>query len=145
MHKVILAIALCASFSAHALDTCLSGSWFNPERSGEGMDINITEDVVVAYWFGHLDGTAWFVAVGPNDGAKVQLDIYQTLEGGDEKIIEDKIGEMQISHDEFMLIDYQLHLDLRQLGAENIAIPWCLSQFCSGSWQYSSLLTEGCG
>jgi hypothetical protein len=74
-----------------AFDGSLSGSWFNPARSGEGLMLELVDDdrptAVVSYYTYAADGSGdqvWLIGAGPlaGDTAIADLDITQGTEFG---------------------------------------------------------------
>lgn len=65
----------------------LAGSWYNPQRSGEGFQLEVLEDGRgVVYWFGY-DATdpqrqSWLVGAGSFAGNVLEVDLVQPVGGG---------------------------------------------------------------
>ncbi len=57
------------------------GHWFNPGRSGHGMDLQRSGNSMVATWYTYReDGTPhWYQAFGPLDGTVWTGDLYQAV------------------------------------------------------------------
>ena len=49
-----------------ALDACYTGSWYDTQRDGEGINIEVLEELTVAYFytFDKNDNQAWFTLLG---------------------------------------------------------------------------------
>jgi hypothetical protein len=96
----------------------LSGSWFDPITSGQGLvfDFAFTADRfdMVMYWFTYddmepdsateLNGfgstqSRWFTALGPVEGAKVNMPIYRSAHGifdHDNPVVSDVVGHAEV-------------------------------------------------
>jgi len=59
MKKNILALVLSGllPLTGNALDTCFTGSWYEPATDGEGINIEVTEDTVVGYFYTWKNGS----------------------------------------------------------------------------------------
>jgi hypothetical protein len=58
----------------------LSGSWYNPEQSGKGWNIEVLGDSrLIAYWYSYDDDgdNVWLVADGNFAGASASLNVMQ--------------------------------------------------------------------
>lgn len=70
-----------------------TGSWFNPGLDGQGFSVEVVpieggDDQLVAYWFtfapgdpGGVNRQRWYVAQGPIDGSKAELEVTRTTGG----------------------------------------------------------------
>lgn len=67
----------------HPVTPALSGSYYDPATSGQGLNIEVLADGrVVAYWYTyHAGGQRWYVLQGSVAGDRVALEVYRT-EGG---------------------------------------------------------------
>ena len=69
------------------LDKNMNGSWYWPENSGQGINIEVLEDKneVLAYWYTYEQETGnqrWFIMQGNIDNNKAHLTIRSTSSGG---------------------------------------------------------------
>jgi len=123
--------------NAVALDSCVTGSWYSPERSGEGISIEVTDDLIVAYLYTY--GTNWdywsgakaygkqfFIAVGANDGSS--LSIHETITTPEWPKPQLNVGDMTLEMDEEgrLLVALDISLDADRMLDPNTAIPWCI-------------------
>lgn len=73
------------SSKASYVGSGMSGSWYNPQRPGEGWLVQVfTDDLAVGYWFTYdADGNqAWFGGLGAMvDGSIVIADVVQPVGG----------------------------------------------------------------
>ena len=65
----------------------VAGSWYNPERSGEGFQVEALEDGRgVVYWFGYHASDpqrqSWLVGAGAFDGKVLEVGLVQPTGGG---------------------------------------------------------------
>ena len=83
---------VCLSTNAEAAESPMlinygvSGSWYEPATSGQGLVIDILplNNLLAAYWFTYpVQGGAreWYLATGDINGDSVELTIYQTENG----------------------------------------------------------------
>jgi hypothetical protein len=101
---------------AEGLDPCMSGSFYDPDAPGEGINVEVLEDQVVVYFY-RADGV-WFVL---QDG-----EVYQPYAG---EIYDVGRGVFEpISQDE-VYFSYDLLLDSTQVS-QHRPIPWCLRSDC---------------
>jgi hypothetical protein len=67
---------LCMDRERLPLDPTISGSWFSPERVGEGFSLMLLENgVPLLYWFSHISNNRqlWLLGTGSHNGPTVQL------------------------------------------------------------------------
>ncbi len=127
---VILGLFL-LSMNVQALDSCMTGSWYAPDRDGEGISLEVLEDRTVAYFYTYRNQKqVWYIIV---DGTA-----YTTRKRTEEPFGVDvfDVGSASIvAHDnDNMTFTFKLDLDLDR----NAAIPWCLTQ-CFGEYEYVRL------
>jgi hypothetical protein len=114
-----------------AIDTCLSGSYYNPETSGTGIDIQVRDDKVVLYRFATLGSApAWWTGVASNDSDLVLVfPMYQTFQGTTANV-----GSLTLIPDEFdstkFYMEWDYIMDLTNVGS---TMRWCLIGDCSGA------------
>jgi hypothetical protein len=66
------------------INNALSGTWYNPERSGEGfmLDVGNAGKIAVSYYtYDYYGNQVWLVGPGNVDGSVAVVDLYIT-EGG---------------------------------------------------------------
>lgn len=127
---VILGLFL-FSMNVQALDSCMTGSWYSPDRDGEGINIEVMADTELIYFYTYRNQKqVWYVVI---DGA-----IYTTRKRSEEPFEVDSfdIGSAAIEvHDnDNITFVYKLDIDIDR----NAAIPWCLTQ-CFGEYEYVRL------
>ena len=142
MKKVLIAIlALLFAADAYALETCDTGSWYDPDRAGEGINLEVTEGTVVMYFYTYAEGShAFYVGVGENDDELVELTLYETVPGS---LLEFPKEELEVGtailekEEGFLLWSYHLSLDADSLG--NGHLPYCVGFHCDGDLIYERL------
>lgn len=138
--KAIIVILLCAlSQPASAIDRCMTGSWFDPSRSHEGINIEVLGDnQVVTYWYTYRFFDAreqnWLVFVGQ----PAQMAAFDIRLGSD-NLIEMEVGSGALTQvNDNLTFDFDLVLELDQLDFggvvdPDIRTPWCLDERCVGT------------
>ncbi|NBD96469.1 MAG: hypothetical protein GVY11_08350 [Gammaproteobacteria bacterium] len=90
LRRWLCAIALIVPMS-HALaevfsvTSGLSAHWFNPERSGEGLVLEIlSDDTALVYWFTYDEegNQRWLIDVGTIDGNRIEFPALTETRGG---------------------------------------------------------------
>jgi hypothetical protein len=74
----------CLTRERRALDASVSGSWFEPERSGEGYSVMLLDSgVPLVYWFTHLSMSRqmWLIGTGRHDDTTLRVDELLQTEG----------------------------------------------------------------
>lgn len=131
-----------------AYGDCIDGSFYDPDRKGEGFNIEKLEDGrLLAYFYTYrFNEEEFLVLIGSETEQGTYLaDVYDTKMASSDPFAVDelKAGEAKISfngNDEFdFTIDLQL--DIEQ-SDENV-IPWCLGSSCSWEGKVSRL-TSAC-
>jgi len=146
MKKILLTIVLLLfSFPAFAVFDCQSGSWFDEERSGEGANVEVLNDTVLAYFYSHSAfGQEWFVLQGPRPvGDTVLFTVHDVVKLSEDpwEIISQEVGVASIEFigEDALIFSFNYSLDLNRLGEEDIVTPWCLHEQCSGEFLYTRL------
>lgn len=111
------------------MDACMSGSFYDPENPGEGINVEVLDSAIVIYFY-ELDGT-WMFAQGDENG----LELYQPYSGG--------VGDVGSAYfipvdDNTVEFGFDMILDLDDITFER-PIPWCLKEGCSKSFVYKRL------
>lgn len=140
MKYIIALFALLFSFNIYALPNCATGSWYDPAKSGEGLNMEVTEDLVVVYLYTYgamyddlgyaMAGKQFFVAVGENvedEDGFVNLRISETIAVPGWPKPQLNVGSAKVAViDGEMLFSYNLTLDADKLLDPGVAIPWCI-------------------
>jgi hypothetical protein len=116
-------------FADQSVDPCYTGSWYDPENPGSGVNVEVLETAVVVYFY-RAEGT-WFVLQGDDDG----LEAYQPWGDGIENVGD---GYFAPVDNDTAAFGYDLLLDLER-AAPGLPIPWCLRSDCSGEFEYTRL------
>ncbi len=135
MKQFTATLLLLLTAPAMALDACMTGSWYAPDRNGEGIVLEILENTTVGYFYTYgSQGRAWYVMVGDEF-----LTVYGTalLSRNPFSVLEVDVGSAIITSidDNTLRFKYSLTLDVDK----NAAIPWCLNAFCDGDYVYQRL------
>lgn len=119
MKKLLLAMLLLLPGVA-AADGCLSGSFYDPENSGWGINVDVLEDQTVV--FVYKDDGDWLVLQGnsPNFGA------YQKWADG---VTEVGTGDFVFLDNDTVFVSWDLVLDINLISFAR-PIPWCLHTGC---------------
>ena len=66
MKTLLLILLLTFAGNVAALDECYTGSWYDPKRPGEGINIEVNSDVTVAYFysFNEAGQQIWYSMLG---------------------------------------------------------------------------------
>ena len=94
---IVLCSALLAAVTCDAVAAQMnwSGKWFDPEYSGQGLDLaEYPDGVLIAHYFGYQDdgSQVWLVAIGRRDGDSAVLEAWITRGVNN--------GESPVSHTE---------------------------------------------
>jgi len=141
MRIFVLVLFLGISFQVAALEKCMSGAWFDPERNGEGMVLEILDEQTLGYFYTYgSEGRAWYVMLGEDALPDVELlTIYGTAKVSNIPFVvrEFDVGSAFISviDNDSIRFKYDLVLDVDR----DAAIPWCLAGFCEGDYTYQRL------
>lgn len=134
MKKFLFSIILLAfSYNAFALDSCQSGSYVDPAYDGVGIDLQISDDLIVLFRYDYLGGSPnYWVGVAVNDDSGIyDFATSSTRQLSDGSIDTRDVGTMTLVEDgSGFLFSWSYSLDL---GVEGASIPWCLSSGCNGS------------
>ena len=132
MKRILLSLMLLVlAGSAFALEPCKSGSYYNPVTDGTGIDLQVSEDVIVLYRYAYLAGHAdyWVGAVENDNSGEWVFDMNQTFATND-GVGQAEAGTTVITELENgnLLFSWNWSFD----HGLNKAIPWCLGAWCSG-------------
>jgi hypothetical protein len=113
MKALLISLLLMLSTSVFAVEQCHTGSWFNPDRNGEGINIEFNDGLVVAYFYTFdQDGQqVWYTMVGDR-----VLTIETTVIVEDEsdfitKTVDSGVADIEIITDNVLVFKYNLILD----------------------------------
>lgn len=133
MKRVLLSLLLLlAAGSAYGLDKCMSGSYYNPDKNGQGFDLQVSDETIVVYFYGYAGKSHyWFLGNGANQNSEeIYLAAYETSKDDDGEVWYPKVGDMTIftwEDSAKLTISWNFKYDLDR----PIAIPWCNSM-CKG-------------
>jgi len=119
-----------------AFDACMSGSWFDPERDGEGITLEALPDGgVLGYFYTYgSQGRAWYVMTGDET-----LTMFGTVKTSNDPfgVLESEVGTAIITAigPRTLQFTYDLVLDVDR----DATIPWCLGGHCAGSHTYKRI------
>lgn len=125
--KFVLAIILMAiGLNAQASDPIVTGSWYNPDRDGEGISLEV--DVGYFYTYG-IRGQSWYVL------QKVTPDKFIMWRPANLNEAAANVGTatVDVIDNDTIIFSYRLALDLDKRG---LAFPHCLGGHCSGVYEY---------
>jgi hypothetical protein len=118
-----------------ALQSCHTGSWYDPLNPGEGISLEVAQDGSVVAYFYTYDGIGrqtWYVFQGP-DGAS--LTAYDVL---DREPVDVGNGSLTATSNDSIYFHYRFSLDLDVLSPTR-PIPWCLNTLCEDEFAYTRL------
>lgn len=105
------------------IDTTLSGAWFNPETTGQGLLIDVVphDQFMFLAWFTFTDGASpypgeqhWFTAQGNYFGTSAKLILYETTGGefnGPQETSTTPVGTVTLSFDDCEQGQMVYHID----------------------------------
>jgi len=133
--KYLLAILLAFPTTLIALEVCMTGSWYDIKRDGEGINLEVlSKDRAIGYFytFGAELGRVWYVM----DGDGHDFDLYASVKKSDKPFIADiePVGaaSIKVVDDNLMIYSFVLDIDVDKP-------PWCLDGYCSGTYIYDRL------
>lgn len=115
--------------TAQAADSCLSGSFYDPEASGEGIVVEVLETQTVVYFY--RSDNAWIVL----QGTQGNFTAYQSWNNG---VAEVGAGDLVFLDEDTVAFSYSLLLDVDIITFEQ-PIPWCLRSDCWGDYTFVRL------
>lgn len=76
IRSIVISLLFLFSSGAMAIEACHTGSWYDPDRDGEGVNIEVIDGITVAYLytFDHEDRPSWYTMLGDQ-----YLAMYQTV------------------------------------------------------------------
>lgn len=138
MKAFILSVLLMISMPLMAMDACFTGSWYSPDRSGEGITLEVLDNKTVGYFYTYgSEGRAWYALV-EGDSENI-LTMYGTAKVSE---IPFSVSTFDVGTASITAIDsdtlkfsYSLVIDIDNVDVN----PWCLSGFCKGDYKYARL------
>lgn len=126
MKKAVLVGLFLLFFAITAqANTCLSGSFYDPEAPGSGINVEVLEDQTVVYFY--REDNDWFIM---QDNT-----VYQNWAGD---VTEVGVGDLVWVDDDNVVFSYNLLLDVHMISFER-PIPWCLRSDCKAEFEYVRL------
>ena len=142
--KWILAALLLLSGPAMALDKCYSGSWYNPGTEGQGFNLEVYDNLVLAYFYTYddMDEKQFYVGVGENNPYDpLIIDVWETYEQPDWPKGSWKVGGFKFvpNGGDNLYVEWSFQLDVDK----PYSIPWCYYQHCRGALDMVRLTNAG--
>lgn len=110
-------------------DACFSGSWYDSENPGEGINVEVLEDAIIVYFYDQSG--EWTFFQGDENG----LDMYQPWANGVGKVGD---GYLIVIDDNTIEFGFNQRLDLRDVTFQR-PIPWCLRSDCAREYVFERL------
>lgn len=137
---ILLLIINILTTPAFALDRCLSGSWYEPFTEGEGINLEISDELVVGYFYTWKDGFRdMYTLTGYNetDASNAPwFDEFVTLTGHASFLLDGLHQTFQVGHaaievlsDDILILAWEWEADW---GDSDTPIPQCTRYECSG-------------
>jgi len=151
MIRFILSLVL-IFFSANAFsqDLCMSGSWYDTERDGEGIHLQIADTFLYGYIFEHRPGgMEWFTFLADRTEDTIADDymiatLYRTVKLSESPYSSYSypVGTVDMDFIDSGHITFvkDIKYDLMKLHDPNVSIPWCLAG-CTKTYEYVRLTT----
>ena len=137
MKKFILFIVLMLfSVPLFALDDCFSGAWYDPERPGEGIFLEVqAERVVGSYYTFRQNRLDWYVFAS-DEGREITLYQQELISYEPFNVINWEVGEVFIfpESQNNLVFTWRLDLDL----SRDVSLPLCLTD-CVRGFLYTRL------
>lgn len=121
MKALFLIVLMALAGSVMALDACYTGSWYDPAAPGEGISVEVLDEVVLVYFY--RADVQWFAFQGDGEA----LTAYQPFGGGVHDVGDGFFIPRGEDHADF---GYDILLDLRDISFQR-PIPWCLRWDCA--------------
>lgn len=121
------------SSQLYAMDPCFTGTWHDPEVDLEGLNVEVLDDKVIAFWYTYSfferQEQNWILFQGePSD--MVAYDVF-----GEHLY---SIGKGSITVIDNNTIEFHYDIDIN-LDDTSLVTPWCLNELCSGTLTYTRL------
>jgi len=136
-----IGLLLFSTVNAAPIGVCHSGSWYSPDRVGEGISLEVLEDQVVLYFYTYRDGDKdWYIMQGARTTTSaVSLEIFATEFEAKEPFTVDvyDVGDavVEIIDDNTLSFEFVHTLDIQLPGT----FPFCLADRCTGVHEYIRL------
>jgi len=124
----------------------LTGIWYNPDTDGSGLSIHDTENALVVYWYGYLngmhgedDGQIWMIGQPEDPEQRYKLTFRRPAGTwmGDEYTLGDPVAYGDLVMEEgVLMLDYKLVA----LGPCAPVMPSPVWSGCNGRWELRRLV-----
>ena len=122
--------------SAQAIDECMSGAWYAPDKDGEGIELTVLEDSLYGQVYTyHFNSPEWYVFSGDMEDDSYTL--YKTIKTSDPwKATVLEVGKMSLDvfDRDHIIFTMKLQMDLWR----DVEFPMCLSD-CVTVFEYERL------
>lgn len=146
MKLIFASILLLLSGPAFGLDKCFTGSWYEPATSGQGVNLEVTEDLVLGYFYTYDADKQFYLFVGPNkedEFGGLELTAYETVGSSPFPKEELMVGNVWINAFDSGKLSFSWNFELDADKWAGSGIPWCLG--CDGSLELVRLTNPlGC-
>ena len=135
MKTLLITLLLLISSSAFALDSCYTGSWYDPARDGEGISIEVLGATTAGYFytFNSNGKQQWFTLIGDS-----VLTMYSTqlVSGNPFTSQTEAVGMAEITPLTNDTLSYEFDQEFRY---KNGVLKPCNGNTCEGSYTYIRL------
>lgn len=132
MRKLLSLLLLLFSFNVFAMDRCMTGSWYDPDFVGQGVNIEVNSDsLVVAYLYAFVEKRqTWWSMVGDRF---LTMETTVLLDDEDyvSKTLDVGVAEFEVITDDVIYFQYRLLVDVDPFTNEP---KLCLADYCSGEY-----------
>jgi len=129
----LLLLISTSAFASGSLPSCYSGSWYDTDRNGEGIDLQVLEHTNLFYFYTFVGkDQMWFTGLGKD----TNFTLYYTTKSHENPFITstDPIGTATIK-----FVDNDVMLFTFDVPNKPPAGDWCLETSCSGKYVYERL------
>jgi len=138
MKKLLLILTLfLLSTTAQALDPCMTGSWYDPEQSGFGVNIE-AHDVYTASYLYTFDGDSrpvWYVMLGDKI---LTMSVAYVLDDDDFITKEVEVGVAEIIPITDGVIRFRYSL-IAEVDPDGGGVRICRGDHCDGDYIFKQL------
>jgi hypothetical protein len=115
------------------VDACITGSWFDPENNGEGINVEVLPNGTIVVYFYRKADVSWVLLTGDYNG----LVAYQPFA---DRVDEIGDGYIKVIDEDTVEFGWDFGLYLAPSNwDEDTVIPWCLNGSCEGVVEYTRL------
>lgn len=141
MISLVLAGSLLSSVPVFALDRCNDGSWYNPDTNGIGLNIDVSDEFVVAYFYTYVAGRkAYIVGTAENQPDEDGIYTFKNMTsahrppGGDVETLDQMgAGSAYLADNGDGTLEFGWSISTWFEDGEPIdTIQWCLFDGCLG-------------